>query len=172
MPLHNAMCLATAGKSGFPSARMMLLKGVDERGFVFYTNVKSRKGRELRENPCASLCFWWPHLEEQIRIEGKVEPVSDAEADQYFATRPRGSQLGAWVSEQSAPLPSRVNFLAAVAKMAARYLGRKVPRPPHWSGFILSPEKIEFWHGRPDRLHHRELYTRHGVGWQKQLLYP
>lgn len=172
LPLPNAVCLATVGKNGTPSARMMLLKGADERGFVFYTNLKSRKGEELLENSHAALCFWWPQLEEQVRVEGKVEPVSGKEADAYFATRPRGSQIGAWASSQSAPLSSRASLLADVVKIGLRYTARKIPRPPHWSGFRLIPDRIEFWRNRPDRLHVRESYTRRGSLWHKQLLYP
>lgn len=172
LTLPNAMALATVGADGKPATRMMLLKGVDARGFVFYTNLKSRKGEELQVCPHAALCFWWPELEEQVRIEGKVRPVIAKEADAYFATRPRGSQIGAWASEQSEPLPSRAKLLAAVEKFERKFRGKKVPRPPHWSGFILAPERIEFWHGRPDRLHDRLLYLRRGKGWKKELLYP
>lgn len=170
--LPNAMSLATASPEGKPSVRMMLLKGVDERGFIFYTNLNSRKGQEFNQRPVASLCFWWPPLEEQVRIEGRVERVSETEADAYFATRPRGSQLAAWASKQSEILPSRETLLAEVEKLRKLYEGKEVPRPPFWSGFLLVPERIEFWYGRPDRLHERILYARQGKGWLTTLLYP
>lgn len=170
--LPNAMTLATAGADGKPSSRMMLLKGADARGFVFYTNLKSRKGGELEKNPNVSLCFWWPALEEQVRIEGKIKKVSDREADEYFATRPRGSQIGAWASEQSRTLESREELLKRAAELEKKYHGKPVPRPPYWSGFITEPAQIEFWFGKPDRLHERYLYTRQGKGWNLEQLYP
>ena len=170
--LPNGATLATVGTDGLPSARVVLLKGVDERGFVFYTNKESRKARELRANPKASLCFWWPSLEQQVRVEGKVTDVEDADADAYWETRPRGSQIGAWASRQSEPLPSHDALVGEFERLEREYGGRIVPRPPFWSGFCLEPERIEFWTGREDRLHHRELYTRTERGWQKTLLSP
>ena len=164
--------LATADRDGRPSARMVLLRGVDERGFVFHTNYNSRKARELTENPRAALCFHWPSLEEQIRIEGRVEPLSPAESDGYFASRPRGSQLGAWASDQSALLPSRETLEEAYRDIERRFAGQPVPRPSFWGGFRLIPERIEFWYGRPDRLHDRILYQRTPDGWTIERLYP
>jgi pyridoxamine 5'-phosphate oxidase len=151
---------------------MLLLKDVDERGFVFYTNLQSRKGRQLNDNPRASACFWWEQLKRQVRIEGAVEIVSDREADEYFATRPRGSQIAAWASHQSTTIASRDELMAAVASLTARYRNQVVPRPPHWSGYRLVPERIEFWREQPDRLHERELYTRHKNGWKVTFLAP
>lgn len=170
--LPNAMALATTGTDGKPAVRMMLLKGVDERGFVFYTHLESRKARELTKKPYTALSFWWPPLEEQVRVEGMIKPVSSAEADAYFATRPRGSQLAAWASLQSEVLPSRKELLAAVERVKKRYDGKEIPRPPFWSGFRLVPDRIEFWFNRPDRLHERILYTRKGKAWAETLLYP
>lgn len=168
----NAAAFATAGKDQQPTVRMLLLKDVDERGFVFYTNLQSRKGLELSENPRASACFWWAPLMRQVRIEGFVEAVSEKEADEYFASRPRGSQIGAWASHQSSVLSSRDELLAAVASLTANFGDGPVPRPPQWSGYRLVPERIEFWHEQPDRLHERELYTRRGHGWDVTLLAP
>jgi pyridoxamine 5'-phosphate oxidase len=168
----NAAAFATTGKNLQPSVRMLLLKDVDERGLVFYTNLQSRKGRQLNDNPRASACFWWEQLKRQVRIEGAVEIVSDREADEYFATRPRGSQIAAWASHQSTTIASRDELMAAVASLTARYRNQVVPRPPHWSGYRLVPERIEFWREQPDRLHERELYTRHENGWKVTLLAP
>jgi pyridoxamine 5'-phosphate oxidase len=170
--LPNGGTLATVGPDGMPSSRVVLLKDADERGFVFYTNLQSRKSRELESNPRASLCFWWPPLEQQVRIEGEVDPVPDAEADGYWNTRPRGSQLGAWASHQSEPLASRDDLVAEFERVCALYDGKSVPRPPFWSGYCLVPNRIEFWKGHEDRLHERDLYTRTSKGWEKTLLNP
>jgi pyridoxamine 5'-phosphate oxidase len=170
--LPNGMCLATVDADGRPSARTVLLKGADERGFVFYTNYGSRKARELQDNPRACLLFWWGALQEQVRIEGTVERVSEEESDAYFATRPRGSQLGAWASRQSEPLSSRAHLLKEVGKLALRYMGREVPRPEFWGGYRLVPERIEFWYGHDDRLHTRREYERTEDGWTERLLFP
>lgn len=169
---YNAAAFAACGKDLQPTVRMLLLKDVDERGFVFYTNLQSRKGRQLTDNPRASACFWWEQLKRQVRIEGRVEMVSDREADEYFASRPRGSQIGAWASHQSTELASRGELLAAVTSLMAKYRDQSVPRPPHWSGYRLVPDRIEFWHEQPDRLHERELYTRDQNGWKITLLAP
>ena len=168
----NAMAVATVGADGQPSVRMVLLKGHDERGFVFYTNYESRKAAELLATPRAALLFHWKSLRRQIRIEGPIEPVSDAEGDAYFATRHRDSQLGAWASDQSRPLPSRALFEARFAEMESRFADGNVPRPPHWSGFRVMPERIEFWSDRAHRLHERRLFTRSATGWDEGLLYP
>ena len=164
--------LATADADGRPSVRMVLLRGVDERGFVFHTNFNSRKARELIANPRAALCFHWHTLEEQIRIEGRVERLSAEESDAYFRTRPRGSQLGAWASNQSAVLPSRETLEREYREIERRFEGAPVPRPPFWGGFRLIPDRIEFWFGRPDRLHDRLSYTRDGADWKIERLYP
>ena len=168
----NAVCLATATPDGFPSARMVLLKSVDARGFVFYTNLESRKGNELRANPNAALCFHWKTLARSVRVEGAVEQVSDAEADAYFASRPRTSRLGAWASRQSRPLESRFALEKAVAEYGMRYAVGEIPRPPHWSGFRLLPRRMELWRDMPFRLHERRLFHREGAGWRVELLYP
>jgi pyridoxamine 5'-phosphate oxidase len=168
-----AMALATADAAGRPSVRMVLMKGHDARGFVFYTNWKSRKGAELAANPHAALLFHWKSLRRQVRIEGKVEPVAGAEADAYFATRSRDSQLGAWASDQSQPLDRRETFEARYRDMVARFEGGDVPRPPHWSGYRVAPERIEFWSDRAHRLHERRLFARDAAGeWSEGLLYP
>lgn len=168
----EAMALATADAEGRPSARMVLLKGHDERGFVFYTNGQSRKGDELAANPHASLLFHWKSLRRQIRVEGRVEPVDDAEADAYFASRSRESQLGAWASDQSRPLASRTAFEARYHQLVAEHEGRDVPRPPHWRGYRVVPDRIEYWIDRAHRLHERRLFVRNGEGWTEGLLYP
>jgi pyridoxamine 5'-phosphate oxidase len=168
----TAMALATADAAGRPSVRMVLMKGHDARGFVFYTNLDSRKGAELAANPRAGLLFHWKSLRRQVRIEGPAEPVGDAEADAYFATRSRDSQLGACASDQSRPLDSRAAFEARYEAVRARFEGGEVPRPPRWSGWRVVPETIEFWSDRPHRLHERRLFTRERGGWRQGLLYP
>ncbi len=168
----TAMTLATATKGGTPSARIVLLKGHDETGFVFYGNFNSRKGGELTTNPKASLCFYWMPLSRQVRIDGAVTPVSDAEADAYFATRERNKQAGAWGSLQSQPLGSPATLIARAAEIEKQYDGQTIPRPPHWSGWRLLPQSIEFWQQGDYRLHQRDLYTRKGAEWEHALLYP
>lgn len=170
--LHNAFALATAGKELDTTVRMVLLKDVDERGLVFYTNLQSLKASQLTDNPRASACFWWQQLKRQVRFEGRVELVSNQEADEYFASRPRGSQIGAWASPQSQELTSRQQLLDAVAAMTDKFKDRPVPRPLHWSGYRLVPERIEFWKEQPNRLHEREVYTRQSDGWKYTLLAP
>lgn len=164
--------LATSDGAGRPSARIVLVRGVDARGFVFHTNYDSRKGRELSQNPQAALCFYWPTLDEQIRVEGVIERLGAEESDAYFATRPRGSQLGAWASDQSAPLPSRETLEAKYREVEVRFGNGSVPRPPFWGGYRLRPDRVEFWYGRPDRLHDRVLYVRDRDGWTIERLYP
>ena len=174
-PDRTAMTVATATFDARPSARIVLLKAHDARGFVFYTHLDGRKGRELQSNPHAALLFHWPRVRNgvQVRIEGSVEIVSDAEADAYFATRPRGSQLGAWASKQSETLESRETFEERVHKAEKEFEGREVPRPPRWSGLRVKPERIEFWFGAEFRLHERWLYERNRAGeWTKRMLYP
>ncbi|MBN8817012.1 MAG: pyridoxamine 5'-phosphate oxidase [Sphingomonas sp.] len=169
----NAMALATAGEVGNPSVRMVLLKGQGPDGFVFYTNLDSHKGNDLRENQQVALLFHWKSLRRQIRIEGNVEPVTDAEADAYFATRGRDSQLGAWASDQSRSLDSREIFEARFEEVKARFDGQDVPRPPNWSGFRVIPENIEFWQDRAHRLHERRFFVAQNDGlWAEWLLYP
>lgn len=169
----EAMALATVARNGQPSVRMVLLKGHGPEGFVFYTNQQSRKGDELAATPRAALLFHWKSLRRQVRIGGPVEPVTAAEADRYFATRPRDSQLGAWASEQSRPLKSRELFEERYREVAAHFEGAPVPRPPHWSGYRVAPERIEFWLDRAHRLHERRLFVRDGGGdWRESLLYP
>ncbi len=173
-PEPTAMTLATTDADGRLSARVVLLKAHDERGFVFYTNTLSRKGRALAAHPQAALLFHWKTLRDQVqvRIEGRATPVSEAEADAYFATRPRESQLGAWASLQSETLPERAAFEARYARFAQEYEGRDVPRPPHWSGYRLAPDAFEFWYGVPYRLHERHVYRCVDGAWTRGLLYP
>ncbi|MFP4209030.1 MAG: pyridoxamine 5'-phosphate oxidase [Wenzhouxiangella sp.] len=172
VPEPTAMTLATVDEHARPSARTMLLKGVDTDGFVFYTNLESRKGRQLAGNPNVALVFFWREIAEQVKVEGVVEPVTAAEADAYFASRPRGSQIGAWASKQSQSLESREVFDQRVAEVEARYRDREVPRPPHWSGFRVRPRRVEFWYGRQYRLHERVRYEVIDGQWLESLLYP
>jgi pyridoxamine 5'-phosphate oxidase len=172
LPNYEAMALATAAPGGRPSVRFVLLKGIDRRGFVFFTDSRSRKGRELRANPCASVAFYWQPKGRQVRIDGRIEEVAQSEADEYWATRPRRSQLAASASYQSARLRSRASLLARVARLAGKVRGRAVPRPRGWWGFRLRPDAIEFWTHREHRLHDRELYLRDGNHWRRGLLQP
>jgi pyridoxamine 5'-phosphate oxidase len=164
--------LATADTDARPSARAVLLKHVDHQGFVFYTNLKSRKARELEANPQAALSIYWPWLDTQVRIEGRVEPISDAESDAYFEFRPRGSQLSAWTSKQSQPLASRQELLARYLKIKTRFLNKEIPRPDFWGGYRIVPDRMEIWHNQLHRLHDRFLYLREGDDWSMQRLYP
>ncbi|HEX7602960.1 MAG TPA: pyridoxamine 5'-phosphate oxidase [Polyangiaceae bacterium] len=168
----TAMTLATVDASGKPSARIVLLKGVDADGFVFFTNYESRKGVELAHDPRVALCVHWPVLVEQVRVEGSARRIEAAESDAYFASRARESQIGAWASQQSRPLASRAELEARVVEVTVRYAGRPVPRPPFWGGFRVRPERIEFWKGMPSRLHEREVYVREGDGYRVERLYP
>ncbi|MEN9509428.1 MAG: pyridoxamine 5-phosphate oxidase [Gemmatimonadota bacterium] len=168
----NAMCLATATPDAYPSARMVLLKGVDARGFVFYTDYRSRKGGELADNPCASLCFFWGELERQVRINGAVQRVNRAESDAYFQSRPLPSRIGAWTSTQSSVLPSREVLEAQLAENDVRFADGHVPLPEHWGGFRVVPEEIEFWQGRASRLHDRIQYRREAGVWVRRRLSP
>jgi len=174
IPEPTGMVLATVGEDRRPSSRVVLLKSIDEDGLVFYTNFESRKGREALAGPGVALLFWWHPLEVQIRFEGPVQQVTDEEADGYFASRPRGSQLGAWASEQSRPLVSREQLEARLADLTERFEGMPVPRPPHWSGLRVRPLSIEFWKNRANRLHERHLYTREkpGAPWSFAMLNP
>ncbi len=172
VPEPTAMTLATVDEHGRPSARTMLLKGIEPDGFVFYTNLESRKGQQIAGNPNVALVFFWREIQEQVKVDGMVEPVSDSEADAYFASRPRGSQIGAWASLQSRPLDQRETFDQRIAEAEALYEGREVPRPPHWSGFRVRPRRVEFWYGRQYRLHERVRYELSDGVWTDSLLYP
>jgi len=168
----TAMALATVDGDGMPNVRMVLLKGIEDGGFVFFTNFESNKGREILANPKAALCFHWKSVRRQIRVRGVVTAVADAAADAYFATRPRGSRIGAWASKQSRPLESRFALEKAVAAFGAKFAFGEVPRPSHWSGFRITPEEIEFWKDGKFRLHDRVIFRRNGANWEKAKLYP
>ena len=168
----TSMVVSSVSAEGRPSSRFVLLKEVDARGFVFYTNLHSRKGREIAQNPHVALCFYWPSLDEQVRVEGRAEAVTDEEADRYFASRPRESQIGAWASTQSEPLAAYEHLVRRVVEYAEKFGAGPVPRPPHWSGLRVVPDRIEFWRSRADRLHDRELYEKHAEGWSLHRLFP
>jgi pyridoxamine 5'-phosphate oxidase len=169
---HVAVSLATSTPDGRPSCRIVLLRAVDDTGFVFHTNYDGRKARELDANPYAALCFYWPWLDEQVRVEGQVARVTDAESDGYFGSRPRGSQIGAWASLQSRPLDSQDTLLARVRAFEEQFAGADVPRPEYWGGYRVVPLRIEFWRAGEFRLHEREVYERQGTGWTRSRLYP
>jgi len=169
----NAMMVATVDPQGRPSARMVLLKGVDERGFIFFTNYESRKGRDLKENPHAALVFYWADQERQVCVSGQVSQLSAQESDAYFQSRPRGSRLGAWASKQSQPVRDRAALEESWRQIEARFAGSEIPRPPHWGGYVLAPANVEFWQGRPNRMHDRIRYARQSDGtWQIERLFP
>lgn len=174
LPLEDplAMSLATVDEDGRPSVRVVLLRGFDERGLKFYTNIHSRKGRAMRAHPYAAVCFHWEPLRSQVRIEGRVERSSDEDSDAYWATRPRESRIGAWASNQSQPLPDRQTLAERVAEFERRFPGDEIPRPPQWGGYRLIPDRIEFWRGQPARLHERDVYQLTDAGWTHGLLYP
>jgi len=168
----NAFALATVSKAGIPSNRIVLLKGLDRRGFIFFTNYQSQKGREISQRAVASLLFFWPQLIRQVRVEGKVIKISEKESDAYFKTRPRGSQLGAWASEQSETVPNRDFLEKCMKALEEKYKGKTIPRPPYWGGYLVIPKSIEFWQGRPNRLHDRLRYVRQGQSWRRERLAP